>query len=54
MKNTRISGVGVRYARRGDCNLVADTINNRPSRFALVNSFSCDGFCASLVLKNRV
>jgi 3-oxoacyl-[acyl-carrier-protein] synthase II len=54
MKNARISGVGVRYPRRGDCNLAADTINNRPSRFALVNSFSCDGFCASLVLKNRV
>ena len=53
MKNARISGVGVRYARRGDCNLVADTISNRSSRFALVNSFSCDGFCASLVLKNR-
>lgn len=53
MKNNRISGTGSHYTLNQECNLVMDSLSDRPSTFALINSFSCDGYRASLVLKNR-
>jgi 3-oxoacyl-[acyl-carrier-protein] synthase II len=54
MKSNRISGTGSRYALSHNCNLIVDSLQDKTSRFALINSFSCDGYCASLVLKNRI
>jgi 3-oxoacyl-[acyl-carrier-protein] synthase II len=49
----RISGVGSAYPLRHPVNLVFETAGAAPSEFALINSFSCDGYCGSIVLKNR-
>jgi 3-oxoacyl-(acyl-carrier-protein) synthase len=53
MKAKRISGVGIAYPLRHPVNLVFETAGAAPSEFALINSFSCDGYCGSIVLKNR-
>jgi 3-oxoacyl-(acyl-carrier-protein) synthase len=53
MANSRISGTGAPYSTGGICNLVQETRHHVRPKFALINSFSCDGYCASLVLKNR-
>ena len=53
MSNNRISGTNARYPLSHDVNLVVDPVENVSCEFALINSFSCDGYCASLVLANR-
>jgi 3-oxoacyl-(acyl-carrier-protein) synthase len=53
MGNDCISGTSVHYPLAHRVNVVTERIGNKKSEFALVNSFSCDGYCASLVLKNR-
>ncbi len=54
MEAQRISGIANRYELNAPINLVFNTIEGVSSRYVLVNSFSCDGYCASLVLKNRL
>jgi uncharacterized protein (UPF0371 family) len=53
MKGERISGVGGAYPLQHPVNLVFETKSAVPTEFALINSFSCDGYCGSIVLKNR-
>jgi 3-oxoacyl-[acyl-carrier-protein] synthase II len=53
MRNDCISGTTVQYPLAHRVNVVTERIENKKNEFALVNSFSCDGYCASLVLKNR-
>lgn len=53
LKHTRISGIGGRYALCREIDLVADTRHAVSAEYALVNSFSCDGYCGSILLKNR-
>lgn len=53
MKAGRISGLGSAYPLRRNVNLVFDTVPVASKQYALVNSFSCDGYCGSIVLKNR-
>jgi 3-oxoacyl-(acyl-carrier-protein) synthase len=53
MGHGRISGTNVRYPLTHDINLLVDPVENKTVEFALINSFSCDGYCASLVLRNR-
>jgi 3-oxoacyl-(acyl-carrier-protein) synthase len=52
MKNNRISGIGVSYEVHHDINLVSETEASRESEYALLTSFSCEGNCASLVIRN--
>ena len=52
MKNRRISGTGTSYEVQNDINLVSETIENRESEYAILTSFSYEGNCASLVIKN--
>ena len=52
MKNDRISGTGTSYEVQNDINLVSETIENRKSEYAILTSFSYEGNCASLVIKN--
>lgn len=53
MNGNRISGTNVRYPLAHDVNLVTETVENKNCEFALINSFSCEGYCASIILKNR-
>ena len=53
MKARRITGVGSTYPLQLPVNLVFKTQNAVPAEFSLINSFSCDGYCGSIVLKNR-
>ena len=53
MSNNRISGTNVRYPLANYVNLVSETIENKNCEFAIINSFSCEGYCASMVLKNK-
>jgi 3-oxoacyl-(acyl-carrier-protein) synthase len=52
MKHARISGTGSRYPLCREINLVVDTRNGVSAEYALINSFSCDGYCGSILLKN--
>lgn len=52
MKNRRISGIGSSYEVQNDINLVSETIENRESEYVMITSFSYEGNCASLVIKN--
>ena len=52
MKNKRISGTGNSYEVQNDINLVSETIENQESEYAILTSFSFEGNCASLVIKN--
>jgi len=51
LRNSRISGTGPAYNTIGDIPLVFDTVQ-KESTYVLVTSFSCDGNCGALVLKN--
>ncbi len=53
MNSNRITGTNEGYETRNNINLISDTIENKESEYALLTSFSCDGNCASLVIKNR-
>ncbi len=53
MKQGRISGVGNAYPLRRDVDLVFGARTSAMVDYVLVNSFSCDGYCGSIVLKNR-
>ena len=53
MKAQRISGAGNAYPLQRPVNLVFEAQNAVPAEFSLINSFSCDGYCGSIVLKNR-
>jgi 3-oxoacyl-(acyl-carrier-protein) synthase len=53
MKGKRISGVGSAYPLKHPVNLVFEVKNAVQAEFSLINSFSCDGYCGSIVLKNR-
>ncbi len=52
MKNNRISGTGSTYTPVNDINLISETVDNTQSEYVLVNSFSREGNCSSLILKN--
>lgn len=52
MKNNRITGTGNSYETLNDINLVSETMENRESEHALITSFSCEGYCSSLIIKN--
>jgi len=54
MHAKRISGAAGRYGINAPIDLVFDTREQVASNYVLVNSFSCDGYCASIVLKNRL
>ncbi|NLG19475.1 MAG: hypothetical protein GX556_19300 [Fibrobacter sp.] len=51
LKNSRISGVQPSYKTIGNIPLVFETVQ-KESQYALVTSFSCDGNCGALILKN--
>jgi 3-oxoacyl-(acyl-carrier-protein) synthase len=53
MKAGRVSGTREAYRTPPNLNLVTETLNNRSDETALLNAFSCDGNCGSIVLKNR-
>jgi len=53
LKSSRVSGTGGAYPLRSTVNLVQDEHLKLATEYALVNAFSCDGFCGSIVLKNR-
>ncbi|MGD9201019.1 MAG: beta-ketoacyl synthase N-terminal-like domain-containing protein [Chitinispirillia bacterium] len=53
MKNSRITGTGVSYETRNNINLVSETKNKFKSRYVLVTSFSCDGYCSSIIIKKH-
>ncbi|HUI93058.1 MAG TPA: beta-ketoacyl synthase N-terminal-like domain-containing protein [Chitinivibrionales bacterium] len=53
MKAQRVSGIGNAYPLSLPVNLVFETRTGVPAEFVLINSFSCDGYCGSIVLKNR-
>jgi len=53
MRHDRISGIGAGYRAMSGIALVRDTMENRPSTYALVNAFSCDGQCGALIIKKR-
>ena len=52
MKNRRISGTGTSYEAQNDINLISETIENRESEYVMLTSFSYEGNCAALVIKN--
>ncbi|MBD3391508.1 MAG: hypothetical protein GF418_05625 [Chitinivibrionales bacterium] len=52
LKAGRITGVPAGYETEGGINLVVDSAAGAESGFALINAFSCDGNCTSIVLKN--
>jgi 3-oxoacyl-(acyl-carrier-protein) synthase len=52
MKNNRITGTDLSYPGFDDINCVTETLENKKSEHVLVTSFSCDGNCAALVIKN--
>lgn len=52
MQNKRISGTGYKYKTMSDINLISETGENRESEYMLLTSFSCDGNCSSLIIKN--
>ncbi len=52
MKNNTLSGTGTSYETLNKINLVSETVNDKKSNYALVTSFSCDGNCGSLIIKN--
>jgi 3-oxoacyl-(acyl-carrier-protein) synthase len=51
MKNNRITGIGDSYAVTDNINITFSTIQ-KVSTYALVTSFSCDGNCSAIILKN--
>lgn len=52
LKDNSITGIGSSYEVMGGVNLISETITDRKSNYALVTSFSSDGNCGSLILKN--
>lgn len=52
MKNGRISGTGISYEVQNEINLVSETKENQESEYAMLTSFSYEGNCAALVIKN--
>jgi 3-oxoacyl-(acyl-carrier-protein) synthase len=54
MKAQKISGAGSANPLNLPVNLVFETRNAFQAEFVLLNSFSCDGYCGSIVLKNRL
>jgi 3-oxoacyl-(acyl-carrier-protein) synthase len=52
MKNNRITGIEDSYDTANDINLVSGTIESKESEYALVTSYSCDGNCSTIILKN--
>jgi 3-oxoacyl-[acyl-carrier-protein] synthase II len=52
MQAGRISGCGNTYPLRLPVNLVFGTQTALSAEFALINSFSCDGYCGCIVLQN--
>ena len=52
MKNSRISGTGMSYEVQNGINLISETKENLQSEYAMLTSFSFEGNCAALVIKN--
>ncbi len=52
MKNNRICGTGSSYEVTNNVNLISETVENTQSEYALITSFSREGNCSSLILKN--
>jgi len=52
MKNSRISGTDNTYAVQNGINLVSEIKENIQSEYAMLTSFSYEGNCAALVIKN--
>lgn len=52
LKNGRVSGVNDDYAALEGVNLVRGTTEVVRAEHAVVNAFSCDGNCSSVVIKN--
>ncbi len=53
MKAKRVSGVGSEYAVSNNINLVSTSLSDKESEYALCTTFSCDGNCSALLIKNR-
>jgi 3-oxoacyl-(acyl-carrier-protein) synthase len=51
-KEKRISGANNKYSLMLPINFVSESIKNVFSEYILLNSFSCDGYCGSVVIKN--
>jgi 3-oxoacyl-(acyl-carrier-protein) synthase len=51
MERNRISGSLQHYPVHDSLNIVTETVNNRSIEHILVNAFSCEGYCAAIVLK---
>ena len=52
MANNRITGIGTAYPVRATPNLVVNDIAGKHVDSVLVTSFSCDGNCGSIILRN--
>ncbi len=48
----RISGVGPSYETVGEANIQFENMPQFAAEYVLINSFSCDGNCASIIFKN--
>jgi 3-oxoacyl-(acyl-carrier-protein) synthase len=53
MQQKRITGLPQKYDTVGEANVVVGTTENIASEYALVNACSCDGNCASIVIRKR-
>ncbi|MBD3344575.1 MAG: hypothetical protein GF401_05895 [Chitinivibrionales bacterium] len=52
MQAKKISGIGDEYPVRNDINVVKEDIQDTDTEFLLINAFSCEGNCSSIILKN--
>ncbi len=52
MKARRLTGLPSAYETLAGINVAAGTIEAKETEFAMINAFSCDGNCTSIVLKN--
>ncbi|MBD3319759.1 MAG: hypothetical protein GF350_01545, partial [Chitinivibrionales bacterium] len=52
MKQSRISGNKADYAVINDLNIVREDKQGVNTEFLLINAFSCEGNCSSIILKN--
>jgi 3-oxoacyl-(acyl-carrier-protein) synthase len=52
MKAGRITGVPAGYKPDSVINCVTGVCEKKSSEYAMINAFSCDGYCTSIILKN--
>ena len=53
IENRRITGTGISYEVKNNINLISETKNEFQSRYVLITSFSCDGYCSSIIIKKQ-